>query len=262
MTTIPNKVQLRLTAGLKKFQNIVANAKAKDINESDTVVIITDILAELFGYDKYSEITSEQAVKKTWCDLGIKIDGKFNFIIEVKAAGLELKDDHIRQAVDYGSNMGVDWIILTNGTTWKLFKVLFAKPVAHELVYEFDLTKLNPKKEGDLELLYCVCRESLGKSVLETYHAQKQNLSRFFIGQIILTEPVLDAIKKTLKKVVPDVKVSNYEIQAIIESEVLKREVFEGDKATEAKKKITKAFKTLEKEKATKEVVVNGLSTN
>jgi hypothetical protein len=149
----------------------------------------------------------------------------------------------------------VDWIILTNGTSWKLFKILFTKPVAHELVYEFDLTKLNVKKDGDLELLYCVCRESLGKSVLEAFHAQKQTLSRFFIGQIILTEPVLDTIKKTLKKVAPDVRVNNEEIQLIIESEVLKREVLEGDKSCEAKKRIAKALKAGEKEKVAKEIV-------
>ncbi|HUW04685.1 MAG TPA: hypothetical protein VMW01_00350 [Williamwhitmania sp.] len=71
MATIPPKVQTRLTSGLKKYQSIVSNARAKDINESDTVVIITDILSDLFGYDKYSEITSEQAVKKTFCDLAL-----------------------------------------------------------------------------------------------------------------------------------------------------------------------------------------------
>ena len=49
MTIIPAKVQTRLTSGLKKFQSIVNSAKAKDINESDTVVIITDMLSELFG---------------------------------------------------------------------------------------------------------------------------------------------------------------------------------------------------------------------
>lgn len=258
MATIPSKVQLRLQAGLKKFQTIISNAKAKDINESDTVVIITDILSELFGYDKYSEITSEQAVKKTWCDLAIKIEGKQYFIIEVKAAALELKEDHIRQAVDYGSNAGVDWVILTNGTHWKVFKIIFGKPVGHELVYEFDLGKLNAKKESDLELLYCVCRESLGKSVLETFHAQKQTLSRFVIGQIILTESVVDAIKKAIKKVAPDVRVTNEEILPILENEVLKREVLEGDKVKEAKKRIEKAMKVGEKEKVVKgEMAVN-----
>jgi hypothetical protein len=245
---IPSKVQARLTSGLKKFQSIVSSARTKDINESDTVVIITDILSELFGYDKYSEITSEQAVKKTFCDLAIKIEGKVRFIIEIKAAGLDLKEDHIRQAVDYGSNAGVDWIILTNGISWKIFKIIFSKPVSHEIVYEFDFTQLSIKKESDLELLYYVCKESLGKSVLEDYHIQKQTFSKFFVGQLLISEPVSDSIRKLMKKLYPEVKVTNKEISNLIENEVLKREVIEGEKAEEAKKKVIKAFKSLLKE--------------
>ncbi len=248
MATIPPKVQTRLASGLKKFQSIVSVARSKDINESDTVVIITDMLSDLFGYDKYSEITSEQAIKKTFCDLAIKIEGKVRFIIEVKAAGLDLKEDHIRQAVDYGSNSGVDWVILTNGSSWKVFKIIFGKPVSNELVYEFEFTQLNARKENDLELLYYVCKESLGKSVLADFHIQKQTFSKFAVGQLIVSEPIIDAIRKTMKKLYPEVKVSNEEICGLIENEVLKREVIEGEKADEAKKKINKAFKSLAKE--------------
>ncbi|NOU16642.1 MAG: restriction endonuclease subunit R [Bacteroidales bacterium] len=248
MATLPPKVQTRLASGLKKFQSIVSAARTKDINESDTVVIITDMLSDLFGYDKYSEITSEQAVKKTFCDLAIKIDGKVRFIIEVKAAGLDLKEDHIRQAVDYGSNAGVDWVILTNGSVWKVFKIIFGKPVSNELVYEFDFTQLNVKKDNDLELLYYVCKESLGKSVLADFHLQKQTFSKFFVGQLIISEPIIDSIRKIMKKLYPEVKVSNEEICSLIENEVLKREVIDGEKAEEAKKKINKAFKSLAKE--------------
>ncbi len=252
MATIPTKVQARLTSGLKKFQSIVSSARTKDINESDTVVIITDILSDLFGYDKYSEITSEQAVKKTFCDLAIKIDGKVRFIIEVKAAGLDLKEDHVRQAVDYGANAGVDWVILTNGSSWKVFKIIFGKPVSNELVYEFDITQLNVKKENDLELLYYVCKESLGKSVLADFHLQKQTFSKFFVGQLILSEPIVDSIRKIMKKLYPEVKVSNEEIMQLVKNEVLKREVLEGEKAEDAKKKINKAFKSLAKETSIK----------
>jgi len=251
-TTIPTKVQTRLTTGLKKFQSIVSTARAKDINESDTVVIVTDMLSYLFGYDKYTEITSEQAVKKTFCDLAIRIDGKIRFIIEVKSAGLDLKEDHIRQAVDYGSNAGVDWVILTNSSSWKVFKIIFSKPVSHELVYEFDFTQLNGKKESDLELLYYVCKESLGKSLLADFHLQKQTFSKFIIGQLILSEPVVDSIRKTMKKLYPEVKVTNEEISCLILNEVLKREVIDGEKAEEARKKVNKAFKTLEKETSSK----------
>lgn len=167
MITIPSKVQTRLITGIKKFQAILTSAKSKDINESDTVVIVTDILSELFGYDKYSEITSEYSVKKTYCDLAIKIEDKVRFLIEVKAIGLDLKTDHIRQVVDYGANLGVDWVILTNGNNWKIYKIVFGKPIENELVYEFEILSINSKKDNDIELLYYVSKESLENLLLK-----------------------------------------------------------------------------------------------
>lgn len=244
MANIPAKVQTRLTCGIKKFQNVLKSAKAKDINESDTVTIIMDMLADVFGYDKYSEITSEYAIKKTYCDLAIKIDNKLRFLIEIKAVGLELKSDHIKQVVDYGSNQGVDWVILTNGANWKVFKIIFGKPVQNELVYEFDFLNLNSKKQSDIELLYYVSKESLGKSVLEDFRLQKQALSKFFIGQVLITDPILDSIKKTLKKIAPEVKVTTEEIKEVLVLDVLKREVFDDEKSEDARKKIFKIFRT------------------
>ena len=49
MVTIPAKVKARLTDGIKKFQPIVKNAQLKDINESDTVTIISDMLSVISG---------------------------------------------------------------------------------------------------------------------------------------------------------------------------------------------------------------------
>jgi len=243
MAVIPTKVQARFVAGIRKFQPILNAAKTKDINESDTVVIITDMLTEIFGFDKYSEITSEYAIKKTFCDLAIKINGKLRFLIEAKAIGLDLKDDYIRQAIDYGANEGVDWVILSNGCLWRVYKISFAKPIDKELVYEIDFLKLNQKKQTDLDMLYCISKEGLGKSILEEYHLQKQALSRFFIAQIVLTDGVIESIKKALKKVSPDAKIANEEIKQVLLNEVLKREVLEGEKVEEAKKKVNKIFK-------------------
>lgn len=123
MSSIPGRVSDRLTAGLKKFQPIIQSAKQRDVNESDTVIIVTDMLSELFGYDKYSEITSEFAIRGTFCDLATKIDGHVQCIVEVKAAGTELKENHIKQAVDYAANQGVDWVALTNASIWKVYKL-------------------------------------------------------------------------------------------------------------------------------------------
>jgi hypothetical protein len=70
---------------------------------------IGDMLADVFGYDKYFEVTSEYAIRGTYCDLAIKLDGKLTTLIEVKAVGIDLKEQHIKQAVDYAANQGVDW---------------------------------------------------------------------------------------------------------------------------------------------------------
>jgi predicted type IV restriction endonuclease len=119
MAKLSKKAVERITAGVKRFQPILASARSRDVNESDTVVIVADLLQEVFGYDKYAEITSEHMIRGTFCDLAVKLDGTLAFLVEVKAIGLELKDHHIKQAVDYAANQGCDWVMLTNGVIWR-----------------------------------------------------------------------------------------------------------------------------------------------
>jgi hypothetical protein len=240
MATIPKKVAERIIAGIKRFQPILSSAKARDVGESDTVTIITDMLAEIFGYDKYSEITSEYAIRGTFCDLAIKLDGTLQTLIEVKAIGIDLKDAHVKQAVDYAANKGVDWVLLTNGITWRVYHIVFAKPIDHELVIDIDFCALNPRTPHDVELLYLWCKEGWQRSVLGDFHTQKQALSRFFIGAMLLTPPVLDVIRRELRRVSPDVKIETDQIRTVLAAEVIKRDVMEGEKADEARKKIAK----------------------
>ena len=54
MASVPSRVADRLAKGIKRFQPILATSKSRDDGEADTVMIVTDMLAEVFGYDKYS----------------------------------------------------------------------------------------------------------------------------------------------------------------------------------------------------------------
>jgi len=87
------------------------------------------------------------------------------------------------------------------------------------------------------------------KSALEEYHVQKQSLSKFFIGQVLLTDVILDAIRKHVKKITPNAKLEIDDIKEVLSNEVVKREIYEGEKAEDAKKKIAKALKSLEGKK-------------
>jgi hypothetical protein len=240
MPPVPKKVSERLVAGIKRYQPILAAAKARDVGETDTVTIVKDMMADVFGYDKYTELTSEYAIRGTYCDLAIKLDGKLSTLMEVKAIGLELKEAHVKQAVDYAANQGVDWVLLTNGVRWCVYHVVFTRPIQTELVVDIDFSVLNSRSDSDLELLYLWCKEGWQRSALGDFHTQKQALSRFFLGAMILTGPVLDVVRRELRRVSPDVRIDTDQIRAVLTNEVIKREVMEGEKAEEAKKKIAK----------------------
>jgi len=257
MASIPQKVSERLSQGIKRFQPILTNAKSRDVNESDTVIIVTDMLSEIFGYDKYSEITSEFAIRSTFCDLATKINGKVQLLIEVKAIGLELKDNYVKQAVDYAVNQGIDFVVLTNGTIWKAFKVAFTKPIDQEMVFEIDFLQLSHKSAEDIEKLFLLSKEGWLKSTLYEFHSQKQALSRFFLGAMIMSDSVVEVIRRELKKISPDIKITSDQIRNVVYQEVLKREVVEGEKAEEAKKKISKALSKFSKNKMAKNKVTS-----
>ena len=112
---VSSKVSARISAQIKKYQGILAAAKKRDVSEADTVVIVNDILSDVLGYDKYQNVSSEFAIRGTFVDLSVAVDNKTRFFIEVKAVNTELKDNHVKQAIDYAANAGVDWVVLTNG---------------------------------------------------------------------------------------------------------------------------------------------------
>jgi predicted type IV restriction endonuclease len=241
VSKVNKKVLERIISGMKKYQPILATAKSRDVGEADTVTIIKDMLSEVFGYDKYHEITSEFAIRGTFCDLAIRLENKVSLLIEAKAIGLELKEQHVKQAVDYAANQGVDWVLLTNGVSWRVYHLVFSKPIDQELVIEFDVMTLSHKIQKDVETLFLLCKEGWQKSALGEYHTQRQALSRFFVGAMLQTATVLDVIRRELRRVSPDVKIDSLEIKDVLVNEVIKREVLEGEKAAEAARKVSRA---------------------
>jgi hypothetical protein len=245
MAQVPKKVAERLVAGIKQYQPILSAAKARDVNEADTVTIVKDMLADVFGYNKYTEVTSEHCIRGNYCDLATTLDGTIGTLIEVKAIGLELKDSHVRQVVDYAANQGAEWVLLTNAVSWRVYRVVFSKPIEHEVVVDLDFGALSSRSNEDLERLYLWCKEGWTRSVLGEYHSQRQALSRFFLGAVVLSDPVLDVIRRELRRVSPDVRIEVGAIKKALEDEVVKREVVEGDRAEEARKRVAKASKKL-----------------
>ncbi|HUW94710.1 MAG TPA: restriction endonuclease subunit R [Anaerolineae bacterium] len=241
MPTIPKRVSDRLSKETRKFQRILKAAKDRDINESDTVAIVADMLADVFGFDKYAEITSEYSIRGTFCDLAVSVDGKVKYLLEVKAVGLDLRDTHLRQAVGYGAQHGIQWVVLTNGVNWEIYRIKFEKPLGHELLTSFNYLELSPRKREDQEILFLLCKEGLSKEAIEGYHEHVRSVNKFVISAILQSQASLDLLRRELRRVAPGIRVETDEIQSILLSDVLKRDVLEGKAAEHARARVKKA---------------------
>ncbi len=250
---IPKRATDRFIKETANFQRILKSAKDRDVNESDTVTIITDMLSNVFGYDKYEEITSELAIRGTFCDLAIKLNGSIKYLMEVKAIGLDLKENHLRQAVNYGANKGIPWVVLTNGIIWELYRIKFERPVSHDLVLAFSFLELNQRKAEDQEKLFLLSKEGVSKAAVEVYHEHIQSINRFAIAALIGMDVVVEVIRRELRRLAPDIGVTKDEIKKILKAEVLKRDVIEGEAAAKAINRIKRASGKLLRKMAKKD---------
>lgn len=246
---IPKKIHDRLLAGLKRYQPIVRNIAERDVSEADTVTVIKDILCDIFGYDKYSELTSEQQIRGTFCDLAIRVDGKVHYLCEVKSAGTNLSDTHLRQAVNYGAHQGIEWVILSNALSWKVYRLKFSQPIEWDEVYSFDLSSLT-RSSDDIEKLYMLCKESISSDVLEEYHRQAQILNRYVIADLILSDAIVSCLRKEFRRLFNGLKTNDEELRLLLANEVLKRDAIDGDQAKLAKALVKKSENALRRKAA------------
>ena len=213
------------------------------------------MLSEIFGYDKYTELTSEQQIRGTFCDLAIRVEGKIHYLAEVKSAGTTLNDNHLRQAVNYGAHQGIEWILLTNGIIWKVYRIKFGQPIDWEEVYCFDMGGLSSRSADDLSKLAMLCRESISTDALEDFHRQAQIFNRFVISELIQGDSVVGVLRKELKRLF-DLKATDEDIRVLLTNDVVKRDTVDGDAPKAAKAMVKKAAAALAK-RAAKVIATN-----
>lgn len=239
-TNIPKRVQDRFVTGLRKYQRIVRRLKERDISEADTVTVIKDILSEVLGYDKYTELTSEQQIRGTFCDLAIKIGDKVHYLAEVKSAGTTLADNHLRQVVNYGAHHGIEWVILTNAITWKLYRIRFTQPINWDEVCCFDIDELSSRSKEDLAKLYMLSRESVSTDLLEVYHRQSQIMNRHVLAEMLQGDTILSTVRREFRRLF-GMKPTLEELRGMLTNGVLKRDTLDGEAAKAAQSVLKKA---------------------
>jgi hypothetical protein len=158
MASSTKRIADRISEGLKRLQPIIRDAKADDAGESDTKKVVAFCLLEIFGHYRNPGDTSRHVESGTFIDLSINALS-LPFFLETRAIGLNLNDEQLNQALNRAHNKSLDWAVLTNGQTWKVYKVIFSKPIDQILVAEIDLLAVNPGTVEEAKGLFMLCRE-------------------------------------------------------------------------------------------------------
>ena len=64
----------RIRKGLRRMTGIVERAMRDDYKEADTRKIVSDMLCELLGWDKFENVTAEQMINSRYADYVVKTD--------------------------------------------------------------------------------------------------------------------------------------------------------------------------------------------
>lgn len=255
---VPKPVVDRLTKQVPHYQKrltkLLANVgKPEGVSEDDTVTLVVDMLNGVFGFEKDGEITQQYRIKRKFCDVAVKLGDEIQYLVEVKPIGTPLKDDHIEQAVNYAAREEkTDWVVLTNGIRWLVFRVLLTGKMSHERVCDFDFRDMKPSRnQKDQETLFLLCKKGVNKALIEKLYEHQQMVNEHKIAAVLMrSDEVHKVIVRELKKQEPNAKPDKGEIARIINDQIMPRVIVENEKTTKAITKIEKMQRKLAKEKA------------
>ena len=137
-----DEAKVRIKQLIEKYESALKAGQVKKYTEEDTKKGFIAPLFEALGWDMSdrNEVTSEESQLQGRVDYGFYLEGRIKFYIEAKPLKADLhNEEYAKQAIRYSWNKGVDWAILTDFQSLKVFycqdpsQILFSK-----LVFEIE----------------------------------------------------------------------------------------------------------------------------
>jgi len=193
-----NQISAFLTK-LRAYHHKYIKAKYAELDESATRLMINTFLTDLLGYTELEEIRTEHMINSAYADYVIQVDRKKHLVVEVKAMQIDLSEKHLRQAVGYAANEGIDWILLTNGRSFEVYHVIFKKPITCKRLFSFDLRDISVLKEA-AEGLLLLHKRFLTHGELDNFWMRFQALEPNNLCRYLYTQDIIRLLRRALKR--------------------------------------------------------------
>lgn len=214
----------RVKAAVKRFSKPLADLVARDANEGDTRLLVTDFLCDGLGYDKYENLTTEYEVKGDFADYGVRLDRDLVAFIEVKRCATKLNTRHLRQVQMYAVNEGVEWLILTSGVVWQVYHLTGGLPVIVDLAFDVNLLGEDTVAQKAGQLFY-ISKESLKRRQIDELWKAKRATAPKSLASVVLSDSVTESIRKELRRSTGQ-NVDTEDIGRLLRDTVLRPECF------------------------------------
>lgn len=245
MAVYQEKAKERIKKGLRRMNGVVERAIRDEYKEADTRKIVSLMLEDYLGWDRFANVTAEQMIGSRYADYVVRNADEELFVVEVKQIGLKLKETHLNQARQYAVDEGIDWIILTNGDEWRAYRTeIDGKIPVTKHVFTVRLSDSDMKPAEKAELFYLFSEEANRKKEIEDYYQRRIALSGENLADHILSDDVINKLRVSLKNGTGQ-KLDNSEIaQALIDR------LFRPEKVTECHLKAVQRMQRTERQKA------------
>lgn len=190
--------QTKLLVALKLYNKKFLCGNIAELDESGTRLMINTFLTDVLGYAPIEEVKTEYMIRGTYADYVIQLKGIRHFLVEVKALSLSLSDKHLRQAINYGANEGIEWALLTNGKQFDLYRILFEKPIEAHRVFSMDFCE-SANLKNCIEQLQYLHKESVANKGLDQLWNKSLALDPKNVASFLYAPTVINYIKKNLR---------------------------------------------------------------
>lgn len=174
-------------------------SRAEKSSEEEVRRWCIDALKTALGYND-DEIDTEVRVLNKRVDIALKRNDEIFMVIECKNIRSPLRDNVRDQAINYAMSLAAQWVVVTNGQIWKLYKVIPQPGKDPKIIEVFDVALLDDDgvSDTDAECLYLLTSRAIFSGDLDKACHTVACTSKRRILNAIESERVIKALRLEL----------------------------------------------------------------
>ncbi|MDA0267640.1 MAG: type I restriction enzyme HsdR N-terminal domain-containing protein [Cyanobacteria bacterium] len=186
--------------GFKQLHpRLVQISESKRSSEEEIRHWCVEVLKTALRYED-NDIAIQVPTLGKYADIVLKKNGKVFLVIECKSLKSKLNTNVRHQAANYATSLSTEWIVVTNGQVWKLYRLRIRPGQDPHFIEIFDVALLDEDgvSESDAENLYLLTPRAVFGGDLEKRSHEVACLTKKRIDKALESERVIKALRLEL----------------------------------------------------------------